>query len=207
MANVRKTCGLRPIEEPYGSIQVTPYVALTGEALYMYQPVTLSAGGSIGVFTCGSDGTCILGSIVGFGTTDGRGPIDNNYSGYVPAAPAANQLDANGHFRVFVADDPNQRFIIEEDTGGSALTLAAVGAGGNFTYLATTGNTVNGWANVVIDRSDVGVAPSSNLPIQLIRKWDKEDNAYGDYCKWVVRLNNHQYNPCAAVGGNNPGII
>ena len=190
MPNTSRVMGLRPIWQPYKGIQVTLYEAATGTALYMYHPVDLDANGRVVLATPGSN-NYILGSIVGF-LDDAYGPIDNAFSGYVPANPAVT--NSAGVVNVLVADDPSQYFLIEEDTGGSALDAQSIGAGASWTYQAATGSTVSGVARVVLDRSTL-VATGSGQQFRLIKKWDKPDNAYGNFCKWIVRPYYHRYGP------------
>ena|SRR3990167_1844249 len=188
MPNTSHITGLRPINQPYGAIRCNYYQAATGTALYMYHPVDVDANGRLVLATPGSN-NYIIGSVVGF-LDDAAGPIDSNYSGYVPASPKVT--NSAGLINVLVADDPSQLFLIEEDTGGSALDAQSANAAGSWTYIGTTGSTVSGVASVVLDRSTV-VAAGSTQQFRLIKKWDKPDNAYGNYCKWVVQPLYHRY--------------
>lgn len=193
MANTRKTTGLRPIEQPFGSIRCNYYQAVTSAALFMYQPVDLDANGRI-VAAGWNSGNLIVGSVIGF-ADDSFGPLPNPYLAANPSL--GYTANSAGLINVLVADDPNQFFVIEEDTGGTALAATNVGNGGSFTFLATTGNTVNGIANAVLDRSGVDTG-NTNQQLRLIKKWDKPDNAYGDYCKWIVKVNYHRYTATSA---------
>lgn len=199
MANTSHVMGLRPINQPYGGVRANIYEAATGVAYYMYQPVDLDANGRVVAAIAGSagNGFFILGSIVGL-FNDASGPPDNAYSGYIPSNPAS--INSAGLIKILVADDSNQLFLIEEDTGGTALDAQSVGAGGIFTFLATTGNTVSGVANAVLDRS--AVATTSDLTLRLIKKWDKPDNAYGNYCKWVVQIIQHRLTTLTRPAGS-----
>jgi len=211
MANSSRQTGLRPINPV---IRANIYKYATGNAIFMYQPVTLLNTGLAGqalVDGTSAGGQALLGSVIGFLAGDWS-PVDNDQSGYIPANPDANQLDSNGNVNVLVADSPDQLFVIEEDTGGSALTLASVGAGGVMTTqgigaAATSGNTISGVSNAVLDRSLVGAGAGSNLTLQLIKLWDKPDNAYGDYAKWIVRINDHQYQRASDATSNQGEII
>ncbi len=202
MANTSKICGLRPIEQPYGNIRCHYYYAATGVAYYMYQPVDLDANGRVVVAAMGtaSNSVFLLGSIVGI-LDGGYGTLSKDYSGYAPANPSGlSYTSSDGCVNILVADDPNQLFVIEEDTGGSALDAQSIGSGVIPTYNVTTGSTVSGIANAVIDRSTV--ATTTDMSLRLIKKWDKPDNAYGDYCKWVVAINRHRLTPMVVVAGN-----
>lgn len=185
MPNVSHVMGLRPIEQPFGNIKANYYEAATGVALFVYHPVDLNSSGRVTIAVPNS-GNLIVGSVLGV-YDDAFGPLANPYAVANPAS-----VNSAGLLKVLVADDPNQHFVIEEDTGGTALDAQSVGAGGSFTYLGTTGNTTSGMANVVLDRSGVDAA-NTNQQFRLIKKWDKPDNAYGNWCKWIVRINYHRY--------------
>jgi len=189
MANTSRVQGLRPISQPYGAIRVNWYEAATGVAYYRYQPVDLDSNGRIVAAVHGS-GNFLVGSVIAFGNSD-YGPPEATVSGYMPANPT---VDANsaGLINILVADDPNQFFVLEEDTGGAALDAQAVGLGCSWVFRATTGNTKTGLANVVLDRSTAVVG--SNQQLRIIRKQDKPDNAFGNYCKWIVKPYYHRYN-------------
>lgn len=187
MPNTSKVTGLRPIEQPFGSIRCNYYEAATGAALYMYQPVDLNSSGRITAASWNS-GNLIVGSVIGF-ADDSFCPLPNPYLASNPGF--GYTVNSAGLVKVLVADDPNQHFVIEEDTGGSALDAQSVGAGASFIFQATTGNNTSGIANAVLDRS--GVDALALQQFRLIKKWDKPDNAYGNFCKWVVRINQHRY--------------
>lgn len=197
MANTSRICGLRPINQPYGNIRCNYYEAATGTAFYMFQPVDLDANGRVVVATA-SNATLILGSIVGL-ADDAFGPPSDSYSGYIPANPAS--VNSAGLVNVLVADDPEQLFVIEEETGGgSQLTATNVGNAAPFTYIATTGNSMSGVSNACLDVSGVGT--TTDLTLRLIKKLDKPDNAYGAYCKWMVKINRHRLSPFNLLAGN-----
>ena len=187
MPNSSHITGLRPIEQPFGNIRCNFYEAATGLALYMYQPVDLNSSGRITVAGANSN-NLIVGSIVGF-ADDSFGVLPNPYLAANPNF--GYTVNSAGLVKVLVADDPNQHFIIEEDTGGTALDAQSVGAGASFTYIGTTGNTTSGVANAVLDRS--GIDTGALQQLRLIKKWDKPDNAFGNWCKWVVKINLHRY--------------
>ena len=197
MANVTGKKGLRPINQPYGNIRCNYYQATTGNAWYMYQPVDLDANGRVVSAVAGSAGHYLLGSIIGM-ADDSFGPIPGADSGYIPAFPA--MTGSGGFVNILVADDPGQYFIIEEDTGGSALDAQSIGSAAVHTFLATTGSTVSGIANAVLDRSTV--ATTSDLTLRILKKLDRIDNAYGNYCKWIVSINRHRLTGQSVAGGN-----
>ncbi len=185
MANTSRIQGIRPIDQPYGSVRVNYYKAQTGQAMYKNMPLVQNNSGYVAEATPG-----VLNDLCGVavGYLDGEwGPIDNA-QGYVATNPS--NVDTNGLINVLVADDPSQYFLIEEDTGGSALTVSAINNACSWIYTATTANTSSGYSNAVLDRSTVGTGTDLNL--KLIKLWDKPDNAYGDWAKWVVKIIRHQ---------------
>lgn len=90
---------------------------------------------------------------------------------------------------VFVADDPELLFEIQEDSVGGALAVTSVGLNVNFADAG--GSTVTGFSGLEIDSSTA--ATTATLDFQLVRMVDREDNAIGDNAKWLVKLNNHQF--------------
>jgi hypothetical protein len=192
MANTSNPCGLKPIDQPFGTIRVNVYRCSTGTVggMFLNQPVDLNTSGLIHVANANS-GNYWLGSIVGFLTGD-FGPIDSTYP-YLPANPRASDVDSSGNVNVLVADDPQQRFVIEESSG-TALTIANCNNAASFAYFAgaASGNTKTGICTCVLDAGHVS-SVGSNAQLRMIAKLDKPDNAYGSYCKWVVMPQYHRY--------------
>lgn len=179
MANSSFIRGLFPIK-PTGSgmVKLSYYKANTTTAIYLHDPVVLEAAGIVAIAQCGS-ANAIIGSAEMF--------LDANLG--APADVTKPYLPANTDGYVGVADDPNQRFLIEEDTGGTALTQAAIGSCADFTYIASTGDTTTGLSTVVLDRSGLDATSGQ---FQLLGILYADDNAFGNYCKWIVRINKHQ---------------
>ena len=92
--------------------------------------------------------------------------------------------------------DPQQLYIMEESSAGTAFALNSLGTGVSFTYIATTGNTTTGFANSVISTSAAGVTTQNMLQLVAIHNVINNDgtiNDVGDFCKWVVRIQRHQF--------------
>ena len=88
-------------------------------------------------------------------------------------------------------------YLMEEITGGAALSALSLGQVVNWTYIATTGNTTTGYANTVIQNSSVisGTGPLLQLMnVYNIINQDGTVNVPGASAKWVVRIANHQFN-------------
>lgn len=192
MANDTRIWGLYPIDQPMGNMRVTYYIANTALALYRYQPVVLNNSGQVETVAVGANNP-LLGTIVGF--------LDSKLSSLPSSLTSLTQgayLPASTDAYVAVTDDPNQRYLLEEDTGGSALATTNIGNVADFTYIDTgTGNTTTGFSYAVLDRSTAATGTAGALQIlavQDIINQDGTQNAPGNFCKWVVRIANHQLN-------------
>ena len=105
-------------------------------------------------------------------------------------------LPANTDAMAGIIWDPDQLYIMEEGTAGTALALNSLGTGVSFTYNATTGNTTTGFANSIISTSAAGVTTQNLLQLMNIYNITNQDgttNAPGASCKWVVRIMRHQF--------------
>ena len=182
MSNVQFTKGLFPIKPNGGMVPINYYRADTSTAIYLHQPVRLNSDGKLTIATCGSNNGTILGSAECF--------LDKNLGAPKETYPYLAASNTEAVF-VGVADDPNQLFVLEEDTGGSALALTNIGNLADFTYLGTTGNTTTGLSQAVLDRSGVNISSGQFLLLRPQYAADG-DNDYGNYCKWIVKINMHQ---------------
>jgi hypothetical protein len=199
MANDDIPRGLIPLNLNRPS-QVHYYRANTGNDIYIGDLVILADSGYV---TKASDNTAMvpaLGVAVGFAGTKkaGLAGTDPFFDGsdFAPPTPTSD----TGDRYVAVADDPNIEFLVQEDTGGTALTLADVGASCDLIHRTTVGNTDSGWANLELDASDIAATTGGSMMIlrlaDLVNS-DGSENAVGDYAKWVVRILHHQ-----KLGGN-----
>lgn len=196
MANDEQSLmGLRPLNQPQGNIQIHYYRANTAIAMFRYQPVWLNNSNQVAVAQI-IDASGILGSIVGFLDLD-KASIHLGQDSLADGSHLPASTDAF----VAVADDPNQEFVCEADTGGGPIgTYQSGGATVLFTYLGTgTGNTTTGIANVLLDSSTT--AADTGGVLKLIRPWDviNSDGTTNDatlnFAKWVVKINAHQNAP------------
>lgn len=97
---------------------------------------------------------------------------------------------------VFVADDPNLVFEIQEDSVGAALAAANTGMVADLATM-TAGSTATGLSSMEIDSSTATASGDGTEDVLLMGLVQREDNAIGNNAKWLVRLNNH-----ALVDGN-----
>jgi len=94
--------------------------------------------------------------------------LDTNMAG-LPSAmtttSANSTLPSSTDANIAITYDPYQLYVMEEITGGTALTAISVGQLVNWTYTATTGNTTTGYATTVIQNSTVSSGTGPLLQI------------------------------------------
>lgn len=185
--------GAFPIYSPQSPPVVLFYKANTAVNIFRGQYVQINNSGQCAIIAPG-DNVAAAGVAWEFLDTNLAGlpsamTILPNTAG--PFLPSGN--DAN----VGVIIDPQQLYLMEEITGGTAITANSVGKLVNFTYIATTGSTVTGFANTVIQNSSLGTGTGPLLQLMNLYNIINQDgtvNAAGNACKWVVRIANHQFN-------------
>lgn len=177
MANLNAPHGLAP-SGPLLSAKMYKIAAAYATALYINDPVVRNNQGDIIIATAGT-GNAILGSALGFYTTE-FAPLATNY--YTASL-------AGVHY-CLVADDPRQLFRIMEDSIGA--NYAAIDLAGNTNLVAGAGgSTVSGLSSWMADSSSAA-GNTAGDQIRLIDVYRSADNAIGQYCQWIIRINNHQ---------------
>lgn len=191
MANVTRIAGLSPVQylngAPWNGQARLYYIDSTDtNAFAVGDPVVLSGSAdtngvpSITLASAGSSNT-VTGALVGMGDYEGTiAKVSNPNSIILPATKTIS-------YYAMVADDPNIIFQIQEGGTATALTAAAVGT--NASLLTGTNNAyVSGWT---FDNNTV--ATTVALQLKLLGLVRKSDNAFGQYAKWLVKINNHTY--------------
>lgn len=188
--------GLLPVEYPFGNYKKGYYRLTTGAAaanIYLGMPVDLDANGRAAVVEVTASNNALLGSVVGFLDTD-----FNALPTSQETTTAAPYLPGNTDAIVIVADDPQQDFIIQEDTGGTALALADIGLNANLVYRSSSGNNTTGYTTCELDASSAGTGTGGVLMVKNLAFQMNSDgtrNAVGDYAKWIVRIVRHRWSP------------
>lgn len=90
---------------------------------------------------------------------------------------------------VYVADNPDLVFEIQEGSTGTPLTANDIGL--NINFVVAAGSTVTGLSGTQLDNSTE--ATTNTLDLHLMNSVAREDNAIGYSCKWLVTINRHQY--------------
>lgn len=194
MPNPNKPSGLVPVSylngAPWtggGRVYCIPDTDDTN-AFAIGDPVDIAGGAdsngvpTITLATAGT-GNPVLGCIV-----SGAGALSYGSSYGVPAeSPIVIPATKARNYYVLVADDPNIIFEIQEEATGTALTAADVGLNGNLVS-GTNNGYISGWQ---LDRT--GTAAGATIQLRLLGLNQKQNNAFGDYAKWLVFINNHRY--------------
>jgi hypothetical protein len=194
VANVNQPSGLVPVQylngAPWngkGRVYCIPDTDDTN-AYAIGDPVDIAGGADAnGVATItlatGGTGNPILGVIVSGAGAPGYG---QQYG--VPAdTPIVIPATKTRAYYVLVCDDPNVIYEVQEEATGTALAATDVGNNGNL-VAGTNNGYISGWQ---LDRT--GVATGATLQVRLLGLAQKSGNAFGDYAKWWVFINNHRY--------------
>ena len=195
MANDQgKSYGVRPLTSPSSPPQILYYRVETSATLQYFrgQFVVVNSNGRVQPVTAVASGGQLISGV----TWDF---LDDNLSGPPSAMLSLTQggfLPANTPGFAGVIYNPDQLYVMEEKSGGSAISVNSIGTGASFTYIATTGNTTTGWANVVVNNSGVGATTQNLLQLMGVYNIINNDgtiNEPGAYCKWVVRIMRHTF--------------
>ena len=197
MANQETAFGLRPVGlvgSGVNSTGVTQYEIASdnANAIYQYSLVTPAAGGVIDQAGATDGGTSQnLGVLMGVEYHDSvqKKPVWLNYW---PGSGSVS-VDTNHPVKAFVADDPNQLFVVAADATltNRATALATVFANANLGTSARTGSTDTGRSNSQVDVDSI--ATTATLPLRIVGLVD--DDANNDYASagahLLVRINAH----------------
>ncbi len=194
MANIDAAFGLRPIAKvgsaPGGTTGTTKYSIADnqGTAIFTGDPVKYKNDGTVEVATAG-DASC--GVFMGCFYTD---PTTSKptFRNHFPASLSPGDAIA------FVADDPDQLFIAQQDSDGSNLVAADLNLNADLVFGA--GSTTTGLSGVEIDSSSKNT--TATLQVRLIDFYDVPSNdATADNSILVVKINNHQLGSHTGTAG------
>ena len=187
MANIDAPRGFKPVRyvsgAPYnGSVNIYSTAAGDATAIYVGDPVTIAASGTAQVVNGdtyadvdqAATGNIVTGVVVSV--------LPDTRDSLVYRAASTLRLLA-------VCDDPDVLFEIQEVSGGTALTANAIGL--NADFVVASGSATTGFSGVELNNS--GEASTNTLDVKLIGIVNRVDNAIGEHCKWLVRINRHRY--------------
>jgi hypothetical protein len=194
MANIDAAFGLRPIAKvgsaPGGTTGTTKYSIADNQstAIFTGDPVKYKSDGTVEVATAG-DASC--GVFMGCFYTD---PTTSKptYKNYFPASLSPGDAIA------FVADDPDQLFIAQQDSDSSNIVAADLNLNADLVF--GSGSTSTGISGVEIDSSSKNTTAA--LQVRLVDFYDIPSNdATANNSVLVVKINNHQLGSHTGTAG------
>ena len=194
MANIDAAFGLRPIAKvgsaPGGTTGTTKYSIADnqGTAIFTGDPVKYKNDGTVEVATAG-DASC--GVFMGCFYTD---PTTSKptFRNHFPASLSPGDAIA------FVADDPDQLYIAQQDSDGSNHVAADLNLNADLVFGA--GSTSTGMSGVEIDSSTKNTTAA--LQVRLIDFYDTPSNdATANNSILVIKINNHQLGSHTGTAG------
>lgn len=187
MPNTNTPKGLIPargVNNQYvsGGLRTYSHKASDSTALFIGDPVKLAGTSSTinGISTPdvvrAATGDVLCGVVVGMVAATRDTPLYG-------AASTAYQL--------YVDDDPNTLFEIQDINSGTALTADDVGL--NINFVAGSGSTATGFSGFTIDNTTE--ATTNTLDLKIVDIVNRADNDITGVAaaKYLVRMNRHQY--------------
>jgi len=184
--------GARPLTAPGMPPKLLWLRANTAQAIYRGQFVQINNSGQIAVIGTAA-GLSAIGVAWEFLDSTGAG-LPSGMTSLSQGAFLPSSADA----LVGYTYDPQQLYVMEENTGGTAISILSAGLGCGFTYIATTGNTNTGLANTVIPNGSVGAGTDNLLQLMALQNITNQDgtaNGAGASAKWIVRIARHSFGP------------
>lgn len=190
MANNNAPIGIRPINDngtPWsGQGRLVYFPTSQAGNIFLGDPIVPLGGTdafgvpAVGIATAGA-AAVVMGGFIGIA----NGPAGSGFT-VTRDLPVYRQASIANYG--FICDDPNQLYAVQEDSDGGAI---AAGTGGfsNGNLIAGSGSTVTGFSGWMLDSSTVAGAGNPTYQVKLLGTLRGPDNAIGNYCKWVVRLN------------------
>lgn len=179
--------GLVPVSDAYGkpyngAFREYSVAAGDGTAIYVGDPVT-----TVGVGTGQTIDGKVMIDVVQAATGN---VITGVVVGVKPVTATSLPYRAASTQRIlYVCDDPNMLFEIQEVSGGTALTANDIGLNANFVVAA--GSTTTGYSGVELNNATE--ATTNTLDLKIMGFVNRPDNAIGEHAKWLVRINRHRH--------------
>lgn len=190
MANANTPRGMLPYAQrsgaPYNGSGRVYYKPATANPLYIGDPVlvlnaTADANGvpAVDIATAGA-GTYITGAFMGVANNAGRLviPVLQGNPVFLPANTAAY---------VYVSDDPELLYMVQENSLPTALPAGA--ASRNVDLIAGAGSQITNFSGWQIDSNTL--AASNENQLRIIQALQEVDNEIGTHAKWLVQINLH----------------
>ena len=192
MANKDRTAGLIPVKHlngnPWnGKANMYSINAANTPAIFIGDLVrsdnTYSAdttGKYPGIYQATAGGA-VRGVVIGFS--------DQPYMAFDTSDLNRKYCPALKAMYALVVDDPDVLFEIQEDSDGGNISADSIGLNCDVT-VDTSGDINSGISGMKLDSSDVSVDGDHQL--RVIRVVNRDDNALGTNCKFLVKINEHE---------------
>lgn len=190
MANENRPTGLSPVNTinsgPYnGQARLYAILAANTNAFAIGDPVITDTTGSdsdgVAAVTIAAATGPIRGVIVG---------IADQKGGFAKVGTPEQIIRPSGakttNWYVMVVDDPDVVFEVQEIGTGTQLTSAEVGLNANL-VVGTNNGFISGW---LLGNTTEDV--TATLQVRLLGLAQRSDNAFGQYAKWLVKINSHE---------------
>ena len=192
MANSDRPAGLKPYKgvQRRDSLILVPIDLDYGTNIFIQDAVMLIADHGIVQLAASDDAIC--GVALEF--------FDNNFKPILYYKAADYTAGTGLQCYALVCTDSQQRYIIQDDGAGSP-TYSTIG--NNADIVVGTGSSSSGVSAMEINGATLATTAALHLKIWGFER--RTDNVIGDYCDWVVTLNQFQFPQCTAtsfaVGG------
>lgn len=192
MANSDTPMGLRPIRHsngaPYNGAYSEYYVPSTyATALFVGDPVIVTGTANTAGYKGNEAGTL---PEINKATAAGGAYISGVIVGFEPLPGDLTKTynAASTERIVYVADDPDLVFEIQED--GDTTPLAATSVSNNADLIYThSGSTATGQSGAELDSTTINT--TATLQLKVRRLVNRVNNAIGEFAKWEVTINLH----------------
>lgn len=187
MANTNAPRGFIPTRTLGGGTpqRSSGYKIATGYSSSIFRGDPVKTAGTDRTIALATVGALILGVFDGCSYTAADGSVI--YSPYWPASTTATNIIA------YVYDDPSTIFEIQvDDTAG----LIATDVGQNIDFISGVGSAATGQSAYQADQSTLGSGADIGLKVYALV--DRPDNAYGQYAKALVLINEHEHKATVA---------
>lgn len=190
MANSNLPLGIRPIRDngtPWsGQGRMVAFPTSQNFNIFLGDPLVPLGGTDafgvplVGIATAGA-GNNILGSMLGIC----NGPAGSGFT-VTRDLPVYRQATILNY--ALISDDPNQLYVVQEDSVGGSISAAIAGfANGNL--VAGAGSTVTGLSGWQLQSSSVTAVANPTFQVRILGLSRGPDNAIGTNADWVIRIN------------------
>lgn len=194
MANANTPIGIRPINDngtPWsGQGRLVAFPTSQAGNIFLGDPLVPLGGTDangvpyVGIATAGATNT-ILGGFIGIsnGPAGGGGGASFTVTRDLPVYRQASIANYG-----FVCDDPNQLYVVQEDSVGGAIAAANAGFS-NGNLVAGAGSTTTAFSGWQLQSSGVSNSANPTYQVRLLGLLRGPDNLIGANADWVVRIN------------------